>query len=141
GVWHRDLKPENVMLQQIGGEEFAKLIDFGIAAISDSSFAGQAQTKVVGSFSYMAPEQFENRPAAQSDVYAMGVLAYEMVTGNQPFNSESLFEHMTQQQNGVPVKPRQARPGLPEALEQTILKALERDVARRYQSPREFGEA
>ena len=80
GVWHRDLKPENIMLQRLGGEDHVKLIDFGIAGIQNSQFTGE-KTKVAGSLTYMAPEQFGGHPCAASDTYALGVVAYEMLTG------------------------------------------------------------
>ena len=142
GVWHRDLKPENVMIQQPGGgEEYVKLIDFGIAAIKDSQFAGVSETtKVAGSYAYMAPEQFAGNPSSQSDIWAFGVIAYEMLTGRKPFPTESLFELMMQQQKGVPVPPRQLRPAIPLTAEQTILRALSYDVLQRFERPREFGD-
>jgi eukaryotic-like serine/threonine-protein kinase len=80
GVWHRDLKPENIMLQRLGGDEHVKLIDFGIASIQNSQFSGE-NTKVAGSVAYMAPEQFAGHPCAASDTYALGVVAYEVLTG------------------------------------------------------------
>ncbi len=83
GIWHRDLKPENVMLQNLGGEDHVKLIDFGIAGIQNSQFAGE-QSKVAGSLSYMAPEQYAGHATAASDTYSLGVVAYEILTGAAP---------------------------------------------------------
>ncbi len=143
GVWHRDLKPENIMVQKPGdGEEYVKLIDFGIAAIKDSRFAEQSQTtKVAGSYAYMSPEQFAGNPCAQSDIWAFGVIAYEMLTGRKPFQSESLFQLMTDQLAGVPVRPRQLRPAIPPAAEEAVLRALTAGLEQRYGRPREFGDA
>jgi serine/threonine protein kinase len=143
GVWHRDLKPENIMIQKPGdGEEYVKLIDFGIAAIKDSRFAEQSQTtKVAGSYAYMAPEQFAGNPCAQSDIWAFGVIAYEMLTGKKPFQSDSLFQLMMDQREGVPVRPRQLRPEITAAAEECVLRALAAGLDVRYQRPREFGDA
>ena len=83
GVWHRDLKPDNIMVEATGGEDRIRLIDFGIAAIQNSRFAGE-NTKVSGSASYMAPEQFTGHSCAASDTYALGLVAYRMLTGTLP---------------------------------------------------------
>jgi serine/threonine-protein kinase len=83
GVWHRDLKPENIMLESLGGEEHVKLIDFGIAGVQNSHFSGE-KSKVAGTLTYMAPEQFVGQPCAASDTYALAVVAYEMLTGMRP---------------------------------------------------------
>ena len=83
GIWHRDVKPENVMLQNLGGEDHVKLIDFGIAGIQNSQFADE-QSKVAGSLSYMAPEQYAGHATAASDTYSLGVVAYEILTGAAP---------------------------------------------------------
>ena len=84
GVIHRDLKPEKIMLQQAGDEEFAKLIDFGIATVLDPPLRSTMEsTRVAGTIGYMAPEQLEGKPTAASDVYALGVISCEMVTGRR----------------------------------------------------------
>jgi TolB-like protein/class 3 adenylate cyclase/Flp pilus assembly protein TadD len=121
GVWHRDLKPENIMLQRLGGEDHVKLIDFGIAGIQDSQFTGE-KTKVAGSLSYMAPEQFSGHPCEASDIYAYGVVAYEILTGT------------------LPGETGESRPKLPEAAERTIRKALSLRPEDRQSSAREFSE-
>jgi serine/threonine protein kinase len=137
GVWHRDLKPENVMLQRSGGEDYAKLIDFGIAGIQNSQFTGE-KTKVAGSLSYMAPEQFAGNPCAASDTYALGVVAYEMLTGNPPFSSASMTHLVADDQTMT--LPRSSRPDLPEAAERALLKALSFAPEKRQASVRELGE-
>lgn len=137
GVWHRDLKPENIMLQRSGGEDYAKLIDFGIAGIQNSQFTGE-KTKVAGSLSYMAPEQFAGNPCAASDTYALGVVAYEMLTGRPPFSSSSMTHLVTDDQTMT--LPRAARPDLPEAAERVLMKALAFRPEDRPRSVRELGE-
>lgn len=121
GVWHRDLKPENIMVQSLGGEEHVKLIDFGIAGIQDSQFSGE-ETKVAGSAAYMAPEQFDGRPCAASDTYALGIVAYEMLTGKRPAGSAELG------------------PELSDAVRRSILKAMSFHMEQRHANVREFGE-
>jgi serine/threonine protein kinase len=137
GVWHRDLKPENIMLQRSGGADYAKLIDFGIAGIQNSQFTGE-KTKVAGSLSYMAPEQFAGNPCAASDIYALGVVAYEVLTGNPPFGSSSMT-HLVAEDLTV-VLPRNSRPEITEAAERAVLKALSFRPESRQASVREFGE-
>ncbi len=145
GICHRDVKPENIMLQSLGeGEEQAKLIDFGIASIRDAQVADLTPSTIIpGSWRYMAPEQFEGKKASPaSDVYALGVVAYEMVTGRRPFNAEAgLVQLVMLQRQGVKVKPKDLRPGLPEAAQDVIWKALARNPEERYARARDFGEA
>jgi eukaryotic-like serine/threonine-protein kinase len=138
GVWHRDLKPENIMLQRLGGEEHVKLIDFGIAGIQNSQFSGE-KTKVAGSVAYMAPEQFAGHPCAASDTYALGVVAYEVLTGNRPFSPDSMM-HLVTEDKTRPAPPRELRPVLPEAAERAILKAMSFRLELRQAESREFSE-
>jgi serine/threonine-protein kinase len=138
-VWHRDLKPENVMIQKLaGGEEHAKLIDFGIAGIQNSVFEGP-QTKVAGSLSYMAPEQFAGNPSAASDIYALGVIAYEMVTGSKPFTGQNMA-HLISAEGARPSPPSASRPDLPEAAGACILKAMAFSPEKRYAAALEFAD-
>ncbi len=138
GVWHRDLKPENVMLQRQGGEDHIRLIDFGIAGIQNSQFSGE-KTKVAGSLTYMAPEQFAGNPGAASDTFALGVVAYEILTGKKPFSPDSMTRLVTEDQSR-PAPPRELRPELPEAAERSILKALSFKPEFRQADVREFSE-
>lgn len=141
GVYHRDLKPENVMLQRFGGEEIARLIDFGIATVRDSVAGEDGKTTMVaGTLHYMAPEQLLGKPTHQSDIYALGVLAYELVTGRAPFNVKSALHLQQQQQQGPRVKPRDLRPDLSENAEILILKALSFDPGARPYHARTFAQ-
>jgi serine/threonine protein kinase len=141
GVHHRDLKPENILVKNLGnGQEHAVIIDFGIATVKDSRYAGPPMTRIAGSFPYMAPEQLVGKPEAASDIYALGVIAYEMVTGTTPFEPGSPVAHYFEQKQGVQVKPGQLRGDLPEAAERTILKALSFEPSNRHPSPVEFAE-
>jgi serine/threonine protein kinase/tetratricopeptide (TPR) repeat protein len=121
GVWHRDLKPENIMLESLGGEEHVKLIDFGIAGVQNSHFSGE-KSKVAGTLTYMAPEQFVGQPCAASDTYALGVVAYEMLTGMRPGPESEL--QLT----------------LPTAAATSILKALSYRPELRQAGVRQFSE-
>lgn len=144
GIFHRDLKPENIMLQSYGsGEEQVKIIDFGIAKLKDSIVAPSTVTgATAGTVSYMAPEQLSGRPvSAAMDIYAMGAIAYELVTGRKPFNPETGFELLEMQRAGVRVKPADLRPSLSEEAGQVILRALSFDPKNRFQSARELGDA
>jgi len=144
GIFHRDLKPENIMLQSYGGgEEQVKIIDFGIAKLKDSIVAPSTVTgATAGTVSYMAPEQLSGRPvSAAMDIYAMGAIAYELVTGRKPFNPETGFELLEMQRAGVRVKPSDLRPSLPEDACQLILRALSFDPKDRFQNARELGDA
>jgi serine/threonine protein kinase/tetratricopeptide (TPR) repeat protein len=140
-VIHRDLKPENIMLQQSGGAEYAKIIDFGIAKVrAELSVTDEQNTISVGTPAYMAPEQLRGRPVTASDVYALGVIAYEMLTGRRPFATDNLLELAQRQREGDLPKPRRLRPELPAAAEAVILRALAFDPRHRYYNAREFGD-
>ena len=116
GLIHRDIKPENIMIvRRNETEEYAKLIDFGIAAVRDSRVAANAEgTKIVGTASYMAPEQLFGRASAASDTYSLGVVIFEMLTGRRPEVTAA----------GVAAKPRDLRNDIPEAAEALLLRAI-----------------
>lgn len=142
GVYHRDLKPENIMLQTISeGEEYVKLIDFGIATVKDSQMVTSRQTTaVVGTLGYMAPEQLMGKPLPASDIYALGIITYEMLTGRKPFCPESPYHLYELHKTGVRIKPADLRPGIPEAAQDVILKALSFDPRDRQVRARDFGD-
>ena len=144
GILHRDLKPENIMLQSYAtGEEQVKIIDFGIAKLKDSVAGPSTITSATaGTVSYMAPEQLSGRPlSAATDIYAMGTIAFELLTGKKPFNPQTGFDLLEMQRAGVSIQPVELRPGLPERAQTILIKALSFDPAARYQAAREFGEA
>ncbi len=133
GVVHRDLKPENVMLRPDGG---VKLMDFGIAldtTLRKMTWAGLSQT--VGTPDYMAPEQIKGkRGDARTDIYALGVMLYEMLTGEVPFPAENVYAAMRAKLQDDPPPLRARRPEVSPALEEIVLHALERDPADRPES-------
>ena len=142
GILHRDLKPDNVMLQMRDGEERVVVIDFGIAQVQDSVIAPKTiVTATAGTMYYMSPEQLTaGALTPASDTYALGVIAYELVTGEKPFTPKSPFQLLEMQRAGVSVTPRQLRPDLPDAAEAAILRALSFDAGARHQRTCEFGQ-
>jgi serine/threonine-protein kinase len=143
GIFHRDLKPDNIMLQDLGhGEEQVKIIDFGIAKVKDSVVAPSTSLNLSpGTVAYMAPEQLSGRPiTAATDIFALGAIAYETVTGRKPFNPETGFELLQMHQAGVRVNPADLRPSLPSEAQEVILKALAYNPGDRFSSPRDFGD-
>jgi len=137
GVVHRDLKPENIMLDS---EDRIKLIDFGIAAKTGArrlTFAKLSQT--LGTPDYISPEQVKGkRGDARSDLYAVGVMLYEMLTGKVPFTGPNAFVIMNDRLLNNPVPPREIDPAISPQLQEIIYRALERDPSKRYASAREF---
>jgi class 3 adenylate cyclase/tRNA A-37 threonylcarbamoyl transferase component Bud32 len=139
GVYHRDLKPENIMVQAVDAEPHVKLIDFGIAGIKDSLYSQEEQsTRIAGTYRYMPPEQMEGKVCAQSDVYAFGAIAYEMLTGDACVKSP--MELISMKLDGLKVKPRDLRAEIPPAAQNVILKALAFEASERYSSAREMGD-
>jgi len=140
GILHRDLKPENIMLRRTATGELVKIIDFGIAKVRDSVAGPSTVTGMtVGTIGYMSPEQLSAKTLTPaSDVYALGTIAYEMLTGRKPFNPESVFQLLEMQRSGVRVKPTDLRPGLSEQTDDVILKALAFDPKNRFQQANEF---
>ena len=142
GIVHRDIKPENVLVANVAGErDVAKVLDFGIAKSADAG-SGTLQGSVLGTPRYMSPEQFDGRiPDARSDVYSLGVMTYEMLTGASPFTSgKTVFEWAQRHLSEAPV-PIDAHPSavsLPAAVRATVMQALDKDPARRPASALDF---
>ena len=131
GIVHRDIKPANLMRLPDGT---VKVMDFGIARLLGSSRMTQTH-HTIGTAAYMAPEQIRSQDVdARADVYALGVLLYELLTGRVPFKSESFFEVMQAHLQTPPPPPRQFAPDLPEDLEAVILRALAKKPGDRFSS-------
>lgn len=143
-IFHRDLKPDNIMLQSLKGEEHVKVVDFGIAKVKDSVVAPSTVDKIaVGTVLYMSPEQLRGgeRITAASDIYSMGVIAYEMVTGRRPFNPASAPQLLEMHREGIRVKPIDLRASVSSEAQAIILRALSFERTDRYQSAAEFGDS
>ena len=135
-VVHRDLKPENVMLDRTGQ---IKLMDFGIASSPGEQEEGDK--KILGTPAYMAPEQAEGSPVDErSDIYAVGLILYEMTTGRPAFSGETPIEIAVKQVREAPASPRTLEPGIPERIEKAILRALSKSPQERFQSADEFAQ-
>jgi serine/threonine protein kinase len=133
GIVHRDLKPQNIILCRDGS---LRLIDFGLARAAKSrrlTFAGL--TSVMGTPDYIAPEQVKGRRGDhQSDVYSLGAILYEMVTGTTPFEGENPYVIMNMRLTGDPQAPRALNSSLTPVMEEIILHAMERNPSQRYLS-------
>jgi serine/threonine protein kinase len=137
GVVHRDLKPENIMVDE---KDNIKLIDFGIAGNEGSrrlTFAKLSQ--LMGTPDYISPEQVKGkRGDGRSDIYALGVMLYEMLTGRVPFQGPNAFAIMNDRLLNNPTPPREIDPGISPELQEIIYRALERDPKNRYATAREM---
>ncbi len=139
-VVHRDLKPDNIMLLPDGG---VKLMDFGIALDTSArkmTWSGLSGT--MGTPDYMAPEQIKGmRGDERTDIYSLGVILYEMLTGEVPSATENVYSSIRSKLREDPTPPRRLRPEISPALEEIILHALERDPRDRFESALELREA
>jgi serine/threonine-protein kinase len=147
GIIHRDLKPENLILASRAGEsDFVKVLDFGIAARSESADAQKEQKltqqgMVLGTPPYMSPEQFTGKALdRRSDIYSLGVMTYEMLTGRLPFDADTPWQWATQHMTAQPIPFETAAPSrhLPGPLRQAIMKSLAKNREERQSSAREF---
>jgi serine/threonine-protein kinase len=137
GVIHRDLKPENIMVDE---NDNIKIIDFGISANIGSrriTFAKLSDT--MGTPDYISPEQVQGgRGDARSDVYAVGVMLYEMLTGSVPFTGANAFVIMNNRLLNDPVPPRELNPDITPQMQEVLYRALERNPKNRYRTARDF---
>ncbi|NIM91173.1 MAG: protein kinase [Candidatus Aminicenantes bacterium] len=135
GTVHRDLKPQNIMIDKDGN---ARIMDFGIArSLKEKGITGAGV--MIGTPEYMSPEQVEAKEVDQrSDIYSLGVILYEMVTGRVPFEADTPFAIGVKHKSEAPKDPRELNTQIPEGLSIVILRCLEKDKAKRYQSADEL---
>ena len=154
GITHRDIKPDNILLmRQPDGSDLVKVLDFGIAKVREGSFdigGGYTATQtglIIGTPQYISPEQAKGEHGDQidgrADLYSLGIVLYEMVTGELPFQSQTAVGMLMHHLQTSPPDPKQVKPGLniPPALSALVHKALEKDPANRYQSAQEMLQA
>jgi serine/threonine-protein kinase len=136
GLVHRDVKPGNILIRNDGQ---VLVTDFGIAKLDDRRGDHTQAGMLVGSVRYLSPEQVEGRPVdARTDVYALGLVLYECLTGRLPFTGETDTAVALARLREAPVRPRQIRPGIPRALEAVTLRALAQNPADRYPTAADF---
>jgi len=134
GVVHRDIKPSNLMLTM---DNDVRIIDFGIAMVNNADVS--TIEGIAGSPSYMAPEQIESKEiTARADIFSLGVVLYEMLTGKRPFVASNLSKLLHQIVYATPIPMHTVRSDIPEILEDIAMKAMQKDVTRRFSSGLEF---
>jgi serine/threonine protein kinase/tetratricopeptide (TPR) repeat protein len=131
GIVHRDLKPQNVMVDEGGS---VRIMDFGIArSLEKKGITGAGI--MIGTPEYMSPEQVEGKPVdARSDIYSLGIILYEMTTGHVPFEGDTPFTIGVKHKSEKPRDPRELNPAVPDDLARLILRSLEKDREKRFQS-------
>jgi serine/threonine-protein kinase len=145
GIVHRDLKPENIFITQKNGRDFVKVLDFGISKIKNPDHGDPKLTatdQIVGTPLYISPELARGVAAVdhRTDIYALGVIMYEMITGSPPFTGQNHFQLLYQHGNEVPDPPsqRSKKANIPAHVESAVLRALEKEPADRFESMTDF---
>ncbi len=146
GIIHRDLKPDNIMLiKRLGDPDFVKVLDFGLAKVfaAGASAIKTAAGVLLGTPQYMSPEACESKVAVdhRTDIYALGVLLFQMMTGVLPFDGESMGEVLVKQVTALPPAPRGLNPNIPPSVEQVLLRCLAKPLGARFQTMYELREA
>jgi len=135
GIVHRDLKPQNVMIDEDGD---VRIMDFGIASSIETKGA-TLPGMMIGTPEYMSPEQIDGSEVdARSDIYSLGIIIYELLTGKTPFSGETPWSVALKHKNDRPHDPRELNPAIPESMSRIILKCLEKQKETRYQSAEEL---
>jgi serine/threonine-protein kinase len=137
GVYHRDLKPENILIDSQGK---VHIIDFGIALLQGAMrVTWRNLSDALGTPDYMSPEQIQGkRGDARTDLYALGIILYEMLTGAVPFHGDNALSVMNQHLTKTPLLPRQSNPSIPPQIEAIIMKSIRKNPEERYQSAEAF---
>lgn len=138
GVVHRDVKPSNILLRQDG---YAYLVDFGLAKAMQDAEVLTSAGAMVGTPEYMAPEQSNGFSDYRSDIYSLGIILYQMLTGQLPFLAESPVAVSLKHIQSIPPRPRSLNSAIPQSIEDVILKAMAKDPDERYQAARDLSAA
>jgi serine/threonine protein kinase len=144
GITHRDLKPANIVAHQYGsGDRVYKVIDFGLASVADIKDIQLTDPNIfIGTMAYAAPEQLRGGLIdARTDIYALGVIAYEMLTGHRPFETEDQASFISQTLTEKPIEPGKRRPGTSRETDAVIMRALSKSAAERWPNVTEFARA
>ena len=139
GIIHRDIKPSNIMTVEDG--RHVKVMDFGLARRTSDMTQTTQTGQIVGTIGYLAPERFLSKPAdVRSDLYSVGIVMYEIFTGTVPFRNDkddlvaTIFSHV----HDAPTPPHEINRNIPEPLERVIMRAIDKDPGKRYQTARDF---
>ncbi|HEX9135128.1 MAG TPA: protein kinase, partial [Ktedonobacteraceae bacterium] len=138
GILHRDIKPSNILLRD---DHYAYLADFGLAKAMDGSGSVTHTGVLMGTPEYMAPELADGLASTSSDLYALGILLYQMVTGRLPFTGDTALAVYLRQMHEQPLPPSRLNPTISQHVEQVILRALDKDPRRRFQTPNDLAQA